>query len=41
MVEQVKQIINDGVSLIAVDPAKDNKVVGSRLSISVTRYVLK
>jgi hypothetical protein len=38
MVEQFEEIVRDGVSLIAVDPAKDNKVIGMRASHTITRY---
>lgn len=37
ILEQVEAIVNDGVSVMVIDPAKDNQLVGIRLAHTVER----
>ena len=37
MAQQMKEAILDGVSIICVDPANDNKIVGFRTAFTVNR----
>ena len=40
MVQQMREAIEDGVSVMAVDPANQDKLVGFRTAFTVSRFQL-